>query len=199
MSQLRRIHNRSLWISACALISLKLFFLSVPLYTRLSQYLLPYKLLKNTFSVIQCAYGRGVTEDNQALLMLEKDWQYQKASPVLRTHSLLLWGKTLWFESISEVTTPLESADLPCSYCILYCISSREGEIFFFQTVGDNCSTEDTRKRECYNSTGSPGTEALSLSSVQELLSVCGGCGFPSPILRTILLVRAGERCVQFT
>lgn len=65
MSQPPRICNCSLWISACVLISLKLFsFLSVPLYTRLSQYLLPYELLKNTLSVMCVPYGRGVTVDN---------------------------------------------------------------------------------------------------------------------------------------
>lgn len=98
--------------------------------------------------------------------MLEKDWQYQKASPVLHIHPLLLWGKTLWFESISEVMTPLESANLFCSYGIFYCISSGEGDAFFFQTVRDNCSTEGTRKRGCYNSTGSPGTKILSPNSM---------------------------------
>lgn len=122
--------------------------------------------------------GEGLTEDNWALLRLEKNWQYQKASPVLCIHPLLLWGKTLWFESISEITTPLESANLPCSYCTLHCISSGEGDVFFLQTVGDNCSTEDARKRGCYNSTGSPGTEVLSPSSMQELLSV-GDTAFP--------------------
>jgi len=60
MSQPLRIHICSLCIFACVFISLKLFsFLSVPLYTILHQYLLPYEQIKNTFSVMCVHMGGG--------------------------------------------------------------------------------------------------------------------------------------------
>lgn len=106
-----------------------------------------------------------------------------KRLPLFCTSTPCSYGGKLCGLRACEVMTPLESANLPCSYCIPYCISSGEGVVFFFQTVGDNCLTGDTRKRGYYNSTRSPGTKPMSPSSVQELLPVWGDVAFPSSIL----------------
>lgn len=76
--------------------------------------------------------------------MLEKGRQDQKASPLLLIHPLLLWGKTLWFGTIEEVMTFLESAfSQPAS---LIASPPEKGMYSFFQTVGETYLAGDTRK-----------------------------------------------------
>lgn len=91
-----------------------------------------------------CAYGRGVTEDIWALLMLGK-WWYQKASPTLHIHPTLLWEKGViseyrWGHDFSWIC----KSSLFLLQPLLHPCSRRD--FYFFQTLKHKDSMGGTRK-----------------------------------------------------